>query len=201
MTDDALAAALLEIERHVGHGGWDQPARLFALVPTAELLAAEPSLAEQITNPDDLPEGALSSIEQDGFNTSGLDVLDALAGIGWPESVFGCAVALERLFVPPHVEEQIPQDAAAAEDFVARLGLLDPHDSWPRGAVPATIAILGGRLKAGLSKEEITYLGKSGRKVAKVSRRDLPVICARGIAHPKAEGRPFRWKERPAVGL
>ena len=48
------------------------------------------------------------------------------------------------------------------------------------GTVPATIAILGGRLKAGLSKEEITYLGKAGRKVAKVSRRDLPVICARG---------------------
>lgn len=48
------------------------------------------------------------------------------------------------------------------------------------GAVPATIAILGGRLKAGLSKEEIIYLGKAGRKVAKVSRRDLPVICARG---------------------
>ena len=48
------------------------------------------------------------------------------------------------------------------------------------GAVPATIAIIGGRLKAGLSKEEITYLGKAGRKVAKVSRRDLPVICARG---------------------
>ncbi len=48
------------------------------------------------------------------------------------------------------------------------------------GAVPATIAILGGRLKAGLSKEEITYLGKAGRDVAKVSRRDLPVICARG---------------------
>ena len=49
------------------------------------------------------------------------------------------------------------------------------------GAVPATIAILGGRLKAGLSKEEITYLGKTGRSVAKVSRRDLPVICARGM--------------------
>ena len=48
------------------------------------------------------------------------------------------------------------------------------------GAVPATIAIIGGRLKAGLSKEEITYLGKAGRKVAKVSRRDLPIICARG---------------------
>lgn len=48
------------------------------------------------------------------------------------------------------------------------------------GAVPATIAILGGRLKAGLSAEEIEYLGKSGRAVAKVSRRDLPMIVARG---------------------
>lgn len=48
------------------------------------------------------------------------------------------------------------------------------------GAVPATIAILGGRLKAGLSPEEIEYLGKSGRSVAKVSRRDLPMIVARG---------------------
>lgn len=48
------------------------------------------------------------------------------------------------------------------------------------GAVPATIAIIGGRLKAGLSPEEIEYLGKSGRKVAKVSRRDMAAIVARG---------------------
>ena len=48
------------------------------------------------------------------------------------------------------------------------------------GAVPATIAIIGGRLKAGLSPEEIEYLGKSGRKVAKASRRDLAAIVARG---------------------
>ncbi len=51
------------------------------------------------------------------------------------------------------------------------------------GAVPATIAIIGGRLKAGLSKEEIEYLGKSGRAVAKASRRDLPALIAR-----KADG-------------
>ena len=48
------------------------------------------------------------------------------------------------------------------------------------GAVPATIAVLGGRLKAGLSRDEIEYLGKTGRKVAKASRRDLPVLVARG---------------------
>lgn len=49
------------------------------------------------------------------------------------------------------------------------------------GAVPATIAIIGGRLKAGLTREEIEHLGKTGYDVPKVSRRDLPVIIARGM--------------------
>lgn len=49
------------------------------------------------------------------------------------------------------------------------------------GAVPATIAVLGGRLKAGLTPEEIEYLGKTGTGVAKASRRDLAVLCARGM--------------------
>ena len=48
------------------------------------------------------------------------------------------------------------------------------------GAVPATIAVIGGRLKAGLSREEIEHLGKAGRAVAKASRRDLPALVARG---------------------
>ena len=47
------------------------------------------------------------------------------------------------------------------------------------GATPATIAIIKGRLKAGLTPEEIEYLGKKGREVAKASRRDLPVLIAR----------------------
>ena len=48
------------------------------------------------------------------------------------------------------------------------------------GAVPATIAIIGGKLKAGLSRDEIEYLGKKGYDVTKASRRDLPVLVARG---------------------
>ena len=125
MTDDALAAALMEIERHVAHGGWDQPARLFALVPTRELVAAEPSLAEQVTNPDELPEGALSSIEQDGFHTGG-DLVDDLERIAWPPTVHGCALAVERLFLPPHVEGDIPADLEEAAAFVA--GHPERHD-------------------------------------------------------------------------
>jgi pseudouridine-5'-phosphate glycosidase len=46
------------------------------------------------------------------------------------------------------------------------------------GAVPATIAIINGRLKAGLSTQEIEILGRSGRDVIKVSRRDIPFIVA-----------------------
>ena len=48
------------------------------------------------------------------------------------------------------------------------------------GAVPATIAIIGGRLKAGLTEEEIAYFGKKGTAITKASRRDLAVLCARG---------------------
>jgi pseudouridine-5'-phosphate glycosidase len=48
------------------------------------------------------------------------------------------------------------------------------------GAVPATIAILGGRLKVGLSEEEIEYLGKA-KDVIKTSRRDIPFIVAKKL--------------------
>ena len=48
------------------------------------------------------------------------------------------------------------------------------------GAVPATIAVIGGRLKAGLTAEEIDYLGKTGAGVTKASRRDLPILVAEG---------------------
>ena len=48
------------------------------------------------------------------------------------------------------------------------------------GAVPATIAIIGGKLKAGLTDDEIEYLAKRGTKIAKASRRDLPVLLAKG---------------------
>ena len=48
------------------------------------------------------------------------------------------------------------------------------------GAVPATCAIIGGKLCAGLTPEQIDYLGRAGSQVAKASRRDLPVLVALG---------------------
>ena len=46
------------------------------------------------------------------------------------------------------------------------------------GAVPATIAILDGRLKAGLAQDEIERLGRAGSAVAKASRRDIAIVVA-----------------------
>ncbi len=49
------------------------------------------------------------------------------------------------------------------------------------GAVPATIAILDGRVKIGLSSDDLEYLGREGRNIRKVSVRDLPYVVARKL--------------------
>jgi hypothetical protein len=113
--DEALLAALIEVERHVGQLGWDQPARLFALVRTADLIAAEPHLAEHLGAA--APDG-FSSVEQDQFH-AGEDLGEALARIAWPPAVSGCALSLERAFLPADAEAGLPADPSAAADAVA----------------------------------------------------------------------------------
>ncbi len=48
------------------------------------------------------------------------------------------------------------------------------------GAVPATISIIGGKLKVGMSEAEINYFGEKGLAITKASRRDIPVLAAKG---------------------
>ena len=113
--DDALVAALVEIEHHVGRLGWDQPARLFALVRTDDLVAAEPSLAAHltVTAPD-----ALSSIEQEDFR-EGDDLQATLERIQWSPAVTGCALSVERSFLPTGYESELPDDPDEAALAVA----------------------------------------------------------------------------------
>jgi pseudouridine-5'-phosphate glycosidase len=63
-----------------------------------------------------------------------------------------------------------PQNLATAQAVEAEVRA--------HGAVPATIAVLGGRLKAGLTQAEITLLARLGPQAAKASRRDLPLLVA-----------------------
>ena len=114
--DPALAAAVLEIEAHVAQDGWDQPARLYALVDTATLVAQEPALAAAMSIDGPADDGSFTSIEQEGL-PPGQPLEEALHTIAWPESVIGCAAVIERLVLPPDVDDDIPDDPTSAELF------------------------------------------------------------------------------------
>lgn len=112
---DRLIACLMDIERHVSALGWDQPARLFALVTTKTLLDVEPHLRGRVPEAN---EDALTAIEQDEFVATD-NLLDKLASIFWPDTVEGCAIAVERAFLPAEFEADVPEDPDAAAEFVA----------------------------------------------------------------------------------
>ncbi len=114
---DPLAIAALDTERHVAASGWDQPARLFALVRTADLLVREPHLRDQM-GASDLAEGALTAIEQEGLpTTTSLETL--LGRLAWPDEVDGCAFAIERMVVPPEAERGLPDRPDDAVEALA----------------------------------------------------------------------------------
>ncbi len=119
---EALIAALLEIERHVGAGGWDQLPRLFALVSTTRLMAAEPALADRLklssAGFEHHQSDHLTAVEQEHFVPTA-DLVDDLARVSWPDGVDGCAVAVERTFLPAGLQVDLPNDPWVAAEIVA----------------------------------------------------------------------------------
>jgi hypothetical protein len=107
MPDSPLRRAALEVEAHVGAEGWDQPPRLFALVPTADLIAREPALADQLSS----DAGGITPVEQELDPSRELE--DLLTEIEWPDAVIGCAAVIERIMLPPEAEESLPDDPDA----------------------------------------------------------------------------------------
>lgn len=88
----------MDLERHVAEQGWDQPLELYALVPTVELLEAEPAAAQMLgitepESPDDL-----TPVQQERLPDD-VPLEEALGRIMWPEGVAGCALVMERLVV------------------------------------------------------------------------------------------------------
>ena len=110
---DALAGLVREIEEHVAEGGWDQPARLFALVPTHELVEREPRLAAVLGVGTGLEEGGITPVEQEELPEYAT-LEELLAGIAWPDGVVGAALAVERVMLPPAVEDELPDDEREA---------------------------------------------------------------------------------------
>jgi len=114
--DPALAAAVLEIESHIASAGWDQPARLYALVPTVELVAKEPTLAHAMGLDEAAAEGSLTPVEQDPIGPDS-DLERSLESITWPPGVAGCAAVVERLVLPPDAETEVLEDPDRATTY------------------------------------------------------------------------------------
>ena len=113
-----LRLVTLEVESHVGADGWDQPPRLYALVPTADLVEHEPALAERLSAQLEAQPDGFTSIEQDGLPPD-RPLEDVLAEIEWPDAVAGCVAVVERVMLPPEAEAQLPDDEDALMAFVA----------------------------------------------------------------------------------
>ncbi|HSA53345.1 MAG TPA: PPA1309 family protein [Yinghuangia sp.] len=111
----ALTQAVVEIERHVAALGWDQPARLYALVDTAALVRSEPQLAKELgLAAEEGTPTTLTPVEQDEIPAE-TPVDEFLAGIAWPDPVLGCAIVLERLMLPPAAEAEMPATGSDEE--------------------------------------------------------------------------------------
>ncbi|MFI7234600.1 PPA1309 family protein [Streptomyces cyaneofuscatus] len=109
MAASPLTVAVLEIDAYTSTLGWDQPARLFALVDTARLRVQEPGLAAQLGLDDAASTTAsLTPIEQEEL-PAGTALDDFLGTIAWPGSVAGCAMTVERLMLPPSAEASVPE--------------------------------------------------------------------------------------------
>ncbi|EHC2829510.1 pseudouridine-5'-phosphate glycosidase, partial [Escherichia coli] len=101
-------------------------------------------------------------------------------------------ISPELLQISPEVQDALKnkKPVVALESTIISHGMPFPQNAQTaieveetirkQGAVPATIAIIGGVMKVGLSKEEIELLGSEGHNVTKVSRRDLPFVVAAG---------------------
>ena len=91
--------------------------------------------------------------------------VEAALNAGKPVIALESTIISHGMPYPQNVETALKCEATAREN----------------GAEPATVAIIGGKLCAGLTEDQIDYLGRTGTAVTKASRRDLPMLIARGM--------------------
>ena len=107
--DPDLAAAVAEVEEFVGTAGWDAAPQMFALVRTADLIAAQPELAAALAD-----SGVFTPIAQEVLPSG--DLSEALATISWPEEVTGCVLVQEIVVLPPSAVQPAAGAAREAND-------------------------------------------------------------------------------------
>jgi hypothetical protein len=134
----ALPTAAREVEDFLSAAGWDQPPQLFALVPTSQLLQAEPGLAGRLAVAD-----GLTPVAQDPLSDA--DVAEKLAEICWPDGVTGCALAQEIVVLPPEAEAELDRAVAGAtgsEDDLDRVAVRVAQHHPDRRDARLVVAVL-----------------------------------------------------------
>ncbi|MEU7764281.1 PPA1309 family protein [Nocardia sp. NPDC049190] len=125
-----LARSVREVAEFVDAEGWGRPPQMFALVPTADLVAVQPELIDQLDAGTELTPVAQEAFPEDV--TGGSMALDEfLATTTWPPAVQGCVLVQEIVVLPPDAESTL-DDALAP--------LLADHDAADAAARAAAQA-------------------------------------------------------------
>jgi hypothetical protein len=110
MPGDPLTAVVLDVERHAAATGWDQPARIYGVVSTAELVDQEPQLADELGLTASV--STLTPLDQGELPWHGT-LEESLARLAWPEAVLGAVLVTERVVAG---EDGSPQRLTTAAD-------------------------------------------------------------------------------------
>ena len=108
--DLVLAETVRELEQHVAQAGWDQPARLFAIVPTVDLATDHPELVS------DQNAGQYMFVEQDA-PLDNENLIGSLEQISWPAEITGAALAIERLISMQPDDEVDPEENSPTQEL------------------------------------------------------------------------------------
>ncbi|MFJ1457569.1 PPA1309 family protein [Nocardia sp. N2S4-5] len=131
----ALYRCIREVAEYADGEGWDRPPQLFALVPTADLVAAEPTLEDQLADGAELTPIAQEPLPDD-LRGDSMALDEFLATTSWPPAVAGCVLMQQIVVLPPDAEQTL-------DDAIAPL--LADRDAADRAARKAAVTHPGRR--------------------------------------------------------
>lgn len=131
----ALYRCIREVAEYADGEGWDRPPQLFALVPTADLVAAEPTLEDQLADGAELTPIAQEPLPDD-LRGDAMALDEFLATTSWPPAVAGCVLVQQIVVLPPDAEQTLDEAIAP---------LLADRDAADRAAREAAVTHPGRR--------------------------------------------------------
>ncbi|MEV6555272.1 PPA1309 family protein [Nocardia sp. NPDC051756] len=103
-----LARSVREVAEFVDAEGWGRPPQMFALVPTADLVAAQPELVDEVDEAAELTPVA-QELFPDDITGGSVALDDFLATTSWPPAVQGCVLVQEIVVLPPDAESTLDE--------------------------------------------------------------------------------------------